>query len=554
MRRLLLVFLAVIVVDSSQNDSLVFRILHEGNKSAPEPRKNAAAAYDSRTKRLIVFGGIDATNSATSNDLWTFDLQKNAWKKYPSCHNASFPPALFLSVSGLDETSYTFTIATGCDATTTLATDDAYRVDLSSLYNPKTECIDWIKLNSTKEKRCDSSGGIDADGRLFFAFETENESLLKATSFSSPRPRRRQASAIVKNNSLLIHGGCLEVGFCPSADSWILTGDRWDRVGGCSPPRMDAAMAVLNGYAVLYGGLEASEQSLNGVKYSSGDEVALLELSSKPSGWFGKRARGGLSARGGHSMVSASGYGVIVFGGEIDGKGLSSDVWLLTGDPSQDDDDDRERVVISCSNGLAYFHLHGILMFAAYAVFMPIAIIVVRYRDRSKETRKRFLIVHVVFQSAVTLLASAGLYLAIVSYSRADRRRRHFQFVHAILGVALYLLTVGQIIWVTVAWFIKLASRKAAATVAAAAGGGTDKRGKQDGIYRLWKSVHVAVGILIVLLAVTNVSLGLLASLVTLPYWATWFGLLAFYILIILVLDCRKLKSVYAAESTRKGC
>lgn len=45
--------------------------------TAPMPRRNAAAVYDSATHRMIVFGG--RTDAGDRNDVWAFDLNSKRW-------------------------------------------------------------------------------------------------------------------------------------------------------------------------------------------------------------------------------------------------------------------------------------------------------------------------------------------------------------------------------------------------------------------------------------------------------------------------------------------
>ncbi len=70
--------------------------------------------------------------------------------------------------------------------------------------------------------------------------------------FSYPHAREFASSAMVSEDELLVHGGCLSGGFsggpCPAADSWVFSyrSSKWHKVDAtCISPRKNSAMASL---------------------------------------------------------------------------------------------------------------------------------------------------------------------------------------------------------------------------------------------------------------------------------------------------------------------
>jgi hypothetical protein len=83
----------------------------ETTGQAPSARANAAAAYDAKGNRLLVFGGNTSTSGtafAPQNDTWALDLGTNAWSKLAG--QASPPARLFhaMAVDAEGRRAWTF--------------------------------------------------------------------------------------------------------------------------------------------------------------------------------------------------------------------------------------------------------------------------------------------------------------------------------------------------------------------------------------------------------------------------------------------------------------
>jgi N-acetylneuraminic acid mutarotase len=69
--------------------------------TSPAPRFDAASAYDTRADRFLVFGGVQVYWSVMRNDTWAYDLNANVWARI----NTASAPSVRLSTMAYDEGS-----------------------------------------------------------------------------------------------------------------------------------------------------------------------------------------------------------------------------------------------------------------------------------------------------------------------------------------------------------------------------------------------------------------------------------------------------------------
>ena len=216
---------------------------------------------------------------------------------------------------------------------------------------------------------------------------------------------------MISPEEMLVYGGCLSGGFsggpCPSQDSWLFsyTKNKWEQVdSSCISPRSFGAMASLvsDGYrqaAVLFSGLEKDRTVLK-VDEEKEDEVALYDSLSKR--WAKKRVQGFYfpEKRNGHVMCTGlfkNELGAFMFGGYGHHSDSNmADLWFLRvnittafENPMLTAAYPSPLVSETCSNFFTTIHLHAILMFAGWAVFLNVGTLIARYGDSKNESRHK---------------------------------------------------------------------------------------------------------------------------------------------------------------------
>jgi len=247
--------------------------------TAPEARFGHAAAFDAKSRRVLVFGG---QAGGFFNDVWAFDTAKETWQKIETKGTA---PAARYGTSAVIDTRTNQLIITHGFATSRF--DDSFALDLATNTWSRISPKDDVPL-----KRCLHEAVYDAG-----------------------------------TDRMILFGGCSSgFGPCPQGDLWSLDvgGKDWNEVfpRGIKPsPRSNPALVGDEaGRLILFGGLTSDGPS---------DDVWSLDIASGE--WTGLDPSGSApAARSSHDAVwNLETEQMIVFGGRGSGGALN-DLWVLT--------------------------------------------------------------------------------------------------------------------------------------------------------------------------------------------------------------------------------
>lgn len=269
---------------------------------------------------------------------------------------------------------------------------------------------------------------------------------------SDPRSLSQAASVVTAANELVVFGGCYQTGLCPNQDSWSfdIFQKQWRYLKRGPSPRLFASAARAlptmespRQTVVLWGGLEKSKQILS-VEKSSPLEIDVLDVRAKT--WRRELASvfgpGEIQKLYGSSMVivgsgkPSNPWRYLIFGG-IDSNGeISNEVVSLTFNAN------RSLVLVSkkIARVRGYLYLHGILMFTAFAILLPLGFGVARYVRHMTSSPKWFMM-HSGTQVVGVSFAWVGTVLAILG---ANDRPYH---LHAICGIIVMTLCTLQVLF-----------------------------------------------------------------------------------------------------------
>ena len=220
--------------------------------ASPAPRREAAVAYDSARKVVILFG-LYTTNSGFGSDTWTWN--GTTWTRVvenPLIHvygqSAAFDEntqrvlLLTMNVPGPGDSETWTWDGSGWRAVTP-KTSPPGRTDASMAFDRVSRKVILF-------------GGYGNDGKArndTWAWDGNNWTLLSPSLSPSPRARAAMTSFAAKNQILLVGGEATSV----LSDAWIWNGNTWSQAP--SPGVRDGASAVDVGNRVLvFGGNSAS--------------------------------------------------------------------------------------------------------------------------------------------------------------------------------------------------------------------------------------------------------------------------------------------------------
>lgn len=333
------------------------------------------------------------------------------------------------------------------------------------------------------------------------------------------------ASVVTPANELVVFGGCYRTGLCPSQDAWAFDIDQrqWRLLKrGPSSRRLASAARALPSMSnnrqtmILWGGLEESKQTLR-VQFSSPLEIDVLDVRARK--WKRELA----SVRGPTAIEKRYGSSIVVVG---DGKANNPYRYLIFGGVSTDGLENpsdklfsltfnpNEKSVLA-SKGVArasgYLFLHGIFMFSAFALCLPVGFGVARYL-RQAATSKWFML-HSSTQIVGGILSWIGIAFAIVG---ANDYPTH---IHGLCGIAVQTLVTLQLLFATPCFRPN-------------ANAGSKRR--------IWTSGHQVIGWAVVFLGLFTSCVGMILLQVPVEAWLTFLVFIIAYVAGVVVLEIRR--------------
>jgi len=296
----------------------------------PSPRQDGTIAYDPAGNQLFLFGGQDASSS--KNDLWSWSVDRAQWTQIQP--SGALPPARTYHSLVYDSKARRLIVFGGIGSSNF---SDVWAFDIASASwsqlspsgaGPSPRHGHSAIYDSARNRMVISHGFTDA-GRFndTWAFDLAANSWSNLTP-SGSKPLNRclhHAAYDAAGSRMFLYGGCSSgYGPCPQGDLWSfdLNTNQWtDRTPGSVPPaRMLYAMAfdATRGRLVVFGGDGASGLFNDTWEF---DPTA---------GTWQKTTLSGASpnARQRHETAWVNGIGMVFFGGATD-SGLSNELWAL---------------------------------------------------------------------------------------------------------------------------------------------------------------------------------------------------------------------------------
>ncbi|KRZ05371.1 Adagio-like protein 1, partial [Trichinella zimbabwensis] len=454
------------------------RVVENGQTLRPAPRKHAALGYDTVRHYVVLFGG-EGEKGQIYSDTWIFDILASRW--YP-VQRETHPPATAEATFGLSDGK--FYIAGGCNNTD--CSDDIW----ITFEWKKMEIDDVVK----PKKRRGAIGGIfPCSWNFIFGLGTLDGNFLEdihyygvntnswfrvnnrhwVYSATVPHPRKHTSAVMISPSKILLYGGCIKHGACPSSDSWLfdLQTQSWQSLPNCAVPRYSATAVNLpmqenpqlkQSAALIYGGKLESSQHLFGRSRLDEDEVVIFD--SEKQTWSIRSVRPAIAPhlpeqRSGAAMVSGL-ADTYLFGGETNTGRLLDDFWMLTGDWRHSPVKEPCKLVTFNA-----FALHGLFMCIGFTLILPIGALFALYNS-GKSWRNNSQQDHTGHRSdssnrihvSVQIVGVCFIIAGALSAMAAQSDRKHFNSVHAILGLIILILLVVQCLFGLCVFIRKLTS------------------------------------------------------------------------------------------------
>lgn len=326
-----------------------------------------------------------------------------------------------------------------------------------------------------------------------------------------PHARYKHAGAPLSDTMFVFFGGCASGGYvggpCPLGDSWVYDRieEEWNRLEDCSSPINDGVMISLSeGRGLLVLGDEedgpgAYPQLLSATEFNTSD-LSVVDGDNKT--WIITRGIGSaFPSKRSNPSIARDGTTVFIFGGRsVSSKDVvMSDLWQLTwtkedGEPT------------SCPGGdyFSFVHLHGVLMYLAWGLLLPLGTLLGRYY---RSCWPFWFILHIIVQSLGVLMTVAGFVLIFLvgSYSEPN-------FAHAIIGIVLTAVLLQQFLN---GIFHPCVDRENGKTM-------SEEKTKYR---RCWEIYHATSGFLSIALGLGQVTLGVFLVVAPFEVWVTWCAL-----------------------------
>ena len=292
----------------------------------PTARSGHSTAYDERTGKVVVFGGRDNYQSYKS-DTWTFDARKNLWS---SATPAVRPPPRYLASMTYDSTNGVSVLFGGQwpvlgDTWTYNAPTDAWtnRTPAGSPSPRYSSAMAFDPLNGVSLL----FGGGVAAGRVgdTWAYNASTNAWTNLQPPAAPSARTGHAMAFDRQNRVAVLFGGNDGKYC--CDTWTYdhTTNAWRNANPPISPlaRMGASLVYdeAQGLVVLFGGRDASQYFNDTWAYNTRTNVwTMVNASAAPDG------------RMLHTAVYDRALNLtVLFGGGV-GTAYSGDTWTFPED------------------------------------------------------------------------------------------------------------------------------------------------------------------------------------------------------------------------------
>lgn len=479
--------------------------------SSIRPLARYSTVYAHNRYGLYISGGKGFFNDVY-NDIWMFEFSSNLWRKLDQL--GSKVPENRYGASGGIYPNY--------EELNTRIINNFYMSHGKS----KDEMFDNVYRYGFTDAR--NLNGI---------WRENFKNRLGPFSAESPHSRYGHSSTMLSSENLLLFGGCLSGkytgGPCPSSDSWLYESspNKWVKIdANCLAPKLYSSMASLvsDGLrysAVLFGG-KVNDRSIFTTKEDNENEVIIFDDIYKK--WTKKRVQGFYFPETRYSHVMCTGkfnneYGVFLFGGYGHKTETNlADLWFLRANVTSA----LNSVTINdCTHYFTSIHLHAILMFTGWAIFINIGTFIARYMKYSTKWIKY----HRCLQSIGLFLVSAGIFFGFWSAHGVPH------LAHSLIGSAAFLFSLLQ----PFSAMMKKSQRFDYYI-------DEDEKEKRTKSLRskmranLWGILHRYFGRFAILLAVVNMSLGVFYGVLDPFWWIIWFSFLGSVVILYLIMEIKQ--------------
>lgn len=230
--------------------------------SAPAPRVNAAAIYDSLYHRLVIFGGKTAAGDV--NDVWAFDLNAKSWSQFnppdPKPNIRYGAASIFDSKANELVTFAGFTDAGRFDDTWRFNIANATWQAIALVTHPEKRCLHSASYDERKHRMIIYGGQNNGAYGDIWAFDLAKNTWIDLTPPNTPAGRWFPTNIFdAANNRVIIFGGNL--GPAQSNETWAfnLTNNAWQQLSpsGTTPAVREGAAAIYirsEGRMIVFGG------------------------------------------------------------------------------------------------------------------------------------------------------------------------------------------------------------------------------------------------------------------------------------------------------------
>ena len=228
----------------------------------PSPRSSSGIAFDSRSERIILFGGV--TPSGFDNETWAYDVKKGIWSEMHPVRSP--PPMAYHSMAYDSQSDRVILFGGNTGSTLTWAYDfntDTW-TEMSPEDSPPARGMFGMVYDSQSD-RIVLFGGNGSTGAFndTWIYDYDNDTWTEMRPLRSP-PAREQFAMVYdsQGDRVVLFGGM--AGGRYVNDTWVydLEGNIWEHISTQSAPtpRVRHAMSYdpETGRVVLFGGSDAS--------------------------------------------------------------------------------------------------------------------------------------------------------------------------------------------------------------------------------------------------------------------------------------------------------
>jgi hypothetical protein len=314
-----------------QSSTWAWRLMTPSGGQTPEARRNGSAVYDSRARRIIIFGGSGV--SGLLNDTWAFDLAADSWTKLDTSgaapdrrlgHNAVYDPVgnqmvVWAGQQGANffNDTWTLNLATLEWRNVSPSSRPVARYGSASVFDPVERQLVQFAGFTEEGRRFQDTQGFDLDTNQWKDHTPQR---------NSPQVRCLLTAAYDRANRRMIIYGGQRSGWLDDLWAFDLRAGEWTELTPASRPagRFFAESFVdADGRFIVFGGSTPSGNVNETWAYNFDsrrwDKIEIAEPPSPRNGMMG-------------AYIPEENR-FIVFGGT--GANLLNDLWELKGPTSE---------------------------------------------------------------------------------------------------------------------------------------------------------------------------------------------------------------------------